>query len=103
MNVEKYIYDNWSSTVRYVPDDAGDVIGLPYPYTVPGLDEKIFNELYYWDTYFTNAGLILSNNIEQAKNNVDNILYLVKKFGFMPNANRQRQLRALSRRFCHLW
>lgn len=89
MNVEKYIYDNWSSTVRYVPDDAGDVIGLPYPYTVPGLDEKIFNELYYWDTYFTNAGLILSNNIEQAKNNVDNILYLVKKFGFMPNANRQ--------------
>lgn len=88
MTVEKYIHDNWMNAVRYFPEDEGDTIGLPFPYTVPGMDRNVFNEMYYWDTYFTNIGLILSDNFKQAKNNVDNMLYLVNKFGFMPNANR---------------
>ena len=44
--------------------------------------------MYYWDTYFTNIGLMLSGRHMQAKFNVDNMLYLVDKYGFMPNGNR---------------
>ncbi len=44
--------------------------------------------MYYWDTYFTNLGLIADGNIVLAKNNIDNMLYMVEKYGFMPNGNR---------------
>ncbi len=63
------------------------MIGLPYPYSVPG-SGKNFQEMYYWDTYFTNVGLILDGHIEQAKNNVNNMIFLVERYGFMPNGNR---------------
>lgn len=86
-NAEKYIYDNWDNVIRKNTEDNDTLIGLPFSYTVP-CAEGTFQELYYWDTYFTNIGLIISNRIDIAKNNVDNMLYLVKRFGFMPNGNR---------------
>lgn len=85
--IKQYIADNWSGTVRNNKEDADTLIGLPYPYSVSGF-ENVFQEMYYWGTYFTNVGLILSNQVEQAKNNVDNMLYLIDRFGFVPNANR---------------
>lgn len=66
-------------------DNGDTLIGLPYPYTVPAVGH--FNELYYWDTYFTNVGLIKCGRAQLAKNNTDDMLYLVDKFGFMPNGN----------------
>ena len=39
--------------------DVDDVIGLPYPYSVP-TPGKTFHCLFYWDTYFTNLGLLES-------------------------------------------
>ena len=68
-------------------EDNGTLIGLPYPYSVPTEGSK-FYELYYWDTYFTNLGLICTGALEQAKNNVNNMLYLVERYGFMPNGSR---------------
>lgn len=56
--------------------DNGTLIGLPYKYTVPSAES--LNELYYWDTFFTNIGLIEMGMEGLAKDNVDNILYLVK-------------------------
>ncbi len=90
-SAESYIRTHWKDTVRFDPEDSGTLIGLPKPYTVPGISET-FRELYYWDTYFTNVGLILSGEIELAKNNTENIAYLIEKFGFMPNGNRLRFL-----------
>lgn len=87
MNIINYINENLKKTIRFNKNDEGDFIGLPYPYTVPCAEEG-FTCMYYWDTYFTNLGLISSNNVSQAKNNADNILYLVEKYGFMPNGNR---------------
>lgn len=84
--VEKFIDEHWKDCICYQPNDEGTIVGLPYPYSVPSANK--FRELYYWDTYFTNLGLLASGRIAQAKNNVDNILFLVNKFGFMPNANR---------------
>ena len=44
--------------------------------------------MYYWDTYFINEGMILDGHLDYAKNNVDNMLYMVDKFGKMLNGNR---------------
>lgn len=87
MNVREYIGSNWDNTTRFFTEDNDTLIGLPYPYTVPCC-EGAFQEMYYWDVYFTNVGLIKSGRLSQAKNNVDNICYLINKFGFMPNGNR---------------
>ena len=86
-NIKKYIYQNSQKTIRFNPNDKGTLIGLPYRYTVPCASE-MFQEMYYWDTYFTNVGLLVEKNAELAKNNVDNMLYMVEKYGFMPNGNR---------------
>ena len=56
--IKKYIYENFPEIVRYHPEDKGTLIGLPFPYTVPCASD-MFQELYYWDTYFTNAGMLL--------------------------------------------
>lgn len=85
--IVNYIKNNWKNTVRFHDKDEGTLIGLPFSYTVPCSNDT-FQELYYWDTYFTNVGLILSDNASQAKNNVDNLLYLVKRFGFVLNGSR---------------
>ncbi len=85
--IKKYITENFPKTIRYNKEDDGTLIGLPYKYTVPCASD-MFQEMYYWDTYFMNVGLLVEGNVELAKNNVDNMLYLVEKFGFMPNGNR---------------
>lgn len=91
--VEKFIYENFDKCTRSHREDMGELIGLPYPYTVPSISGG-FQEMYYWDTYFTNVGLILSGRTEQAKNNVDNIIYLTDKYGYMPNGNLTRYLKS---------
>ena len=77
--------------VMYQPKDDGDVVGLPFPYSVPTPGQR-FHCLFYWDTYFTNLGLIETGAVEQAKNNVTDMLCMVERFGFMPNGNMRRYL-----------
>lgn len=84
--VRKFIGENWDSCVKTNKENDGTLLGLPYPYTVPAVGH--FDEMYYWDTYFTNKGLLLDGRADQAKYNVDNMLYLVNRYGFMPNGNR---------------
>lgn len=86
-NVKKYIEENLSKTIREVREDFGTYIGLPYPFTVPSLKDT-FQEMYYWDTYFINVGLLANGNIQQAKNNCFNFRYLIEKYGFIPNGSR---------------
>ena len=85
--VREYISSSWTRTVRENPVDEGTLIGLPFPYTVPS-PEGMFQELYYWDTYFTNEGLIRDGLVGLARGNVDDMLYLVDRYGFMPNGSR---------------
>ncbi|MCF8365313.1 MAG: alpha,alpha-trehalase [Bacteroidales bacterium] len=87
--VSHFIKKHWDSTVEFHPVDTGTLIGLPFPYVIPTVKgENTFREMYYWDTYFTNAGLLLDGRTDLAKNNVENILYLVNRFGKMPNGSR---------------
>ena len=89
--LRRYIDENIEKTTRFNTEDTDRRIGLPYVYTVPCADGD-FQDLYYWDTYFTNLGLIEKGRTDLAKSNVDNMCYLVDRFGFMPNGSRWEYL-----------
>lgn len=72
-------------TVSRTADD-GTLIGLPNPYVVP--NGSFFDEMYYWDSYFTLLGLLEQDQIDIAKGMVENCFYLLDEYGFVPNANR---------------
>lgn len=90
-SLKNYIDVNIEKTTRFNTEDTDRRIGLPYVYTVPCADGG-FQDLYYWDTYFTNVGLIEKGRVDLAKSNVDNMCYLVDRFGFMPNGSRWEYL-----------
>lgn len=58
---------------------------LPNPYVVPG---GRFNEMYGWDSYFINLGLLRDGEIELAQGMTDNLLYEIEHYGKILNANR---------------
>ena len=60
--VRDFIRTSWDASVQYNPTDSQTLIGLPRPYTVPSVSQT-FQELYYWDTYFTNEGLVRDASI----------------------------------------
>jgi alpha,alpha-trehalase len=73
-----------------LPDEPSEIqkqglLYLPYPYVVPG---GRFNEMYGWDSYFIQVGLLGDEEIELAKNMIDNFLYQVDHYGKILNANR---------------
>lgn len=85
-----YIEKNWDSCINENREDiengVATLYGLPYPYAIPAVGH--FDEMYYWDTYFTNKGLELAGRWQLIKNNTDNILYMIERFGYMKNSNR---------------
>lgn len=85
--VKAYIQQSWIKTLRYNPKDSADHIGLPRPYTVPCAAGR-FQEMYYWDTYFTNVGLILDGHTDWAIDNTENLASLVERFGKVFNGSR---------------
>ena len=58
---------------------------LPHPYVVPG---GRFNEMYGWDSYFIQLGLLRDGRIELARDMADNFLYEIAQYGTILNANR---------------
>jgi alpha,alpha-trehalase len=87
----EHISSMWEKLTRG-PDMAienSSRIALPYKYVVPG---GRFQEIYYWDSYFTMEGLLVDNQRELAKNMVDNFTYLIDTIGFIPNGTRDYYL-----------
>ncbi|MEW5821304.1 MAG: trehalase family glycosidase [Cyanobacteriota bacterium] len=81
-----HIVANWKNLVRRTPQSTkSSLIPLPRPYIVPG---GRFREIYYWDSYFTILGLNESGLKGLSRGMVENFMYLVKQFGFIPNGNR---------------
>lgn len=58
---------------------------LPRPYVVPG---GRFNEMYGWDSYFIELGLLRDGEIGLAQDMADNFLYEIRNYGKILNANR---------------
>ncbi len=55
------------------------------PFVVPG---GRFNEMYGWDSYFINVGLLLDDKQELAKGMIDNFVCQITHYGKILNANR---------------
>lgn len=85
--VRDFIRNSWAQTFRHNEKNDDSLIGLPKPYTVPSIAGN-FQEMYYWDTYFTGEGLILDGHVEMAANNIENMVYLTGLYGKMLNGNR---------------
>jgi alpha,alpha-trehalase len=87
----KYIDAYWDQLGRQHNEDHGTLVGLPYPYIVPSSnpDAKFhFEEQYYWDSYFTALGLNDVKHQSLVEGMLENLLYLFKRFGVVPNASR---------------
>ena len=48
--------------------------------------------MYYWDSYWVIRGLLLCDMFDTARGIVENMLFLVKQYGHMPNGNRKYYL-----------
>ena len=83
--VSKYIKENWEKTFHPATELIGDV-NIKHAYVSPCV-ANVYTEMYYWDTYFINLGLMLDGYTDQARNNIDNISQFINALGFMPNAN----------------
>ena len=58
---------------------------LPRPYVVPG---GRFNEMYGWDSYFIQVGLLRDGELRLARDMVENFIYELEHYGTILNANR---------------
>ncbi len=85
--VEKHINKLWDVLTRAADKkvEGSSLLPLPHPYIVPG---GRFNEIYYWDSYFTMLGLEVSGRIDLIKSMIDNFSHLIETVGFIPNGNR---------------
>jgi alpha,alpha-trehalase len=86
-----YIDQNWSKMIRHVPQDSGTLIGLPCPYLVPRpvtTDNTMFQEMYYWDSFFISLGLVDTRYESHIVDIAENFAYLIERFGIIPNGSR---------------
>ncbi len=60
-----------------------------FPFVVPGAR---FNEMYGWDSYFENIGLLIDGKLELAQSMVENFDYQITHYGKILNANRSYYL-----------
>ncbi|HCH34170.1 MAG: Neutral trehalase [Candidatus Saccharibacteria bacterium GW2011_GWC2_48_9] len=75
----------WSELRRRNRKDRGSLIALPHEYVVPG---GRFSEQFYWDSYFIMLGLAADGHWDIMHGMMQNYQYMIRKFGFIPTANR---------------
>lgn len=87
MSVSEHIERLWPLLTRQADEiiEGSSLLNLPNPYIVPG---GRFNEVYYWDSYFTMLGLEVSGKTDLIKNMIDNFVWQLDTFGLIPNGNR---------------
>jgi alpha,alpha-trehalase len=90
-DVREHIDRLWSVLERK-PDDQrpySSRLPLPERYIVPG---GRFNEIYYWDSYFTMLGLETSGRRDLIDAMLRNFAHLLDEHGHIPNGNRSYYL-----------
>lgn len=83
--IEEHINELWPILTRENYKRRGSLLALPYPYIVPG---GRFTAQYYWDSYFTMLGLVVSGRHDLVEGMTKNCAYMLRKFGVIPNASR---------------
>ena len=95
MEALSYIEEFWERLTYSQLSDKGTVIGLPHPYILPANEKDAkftLREQYYWDSYFTALGLVGTKHAVMAEGMLENLLYIFKRFHFIPNASRMYQM-----------
>lgn len=69
-------------------DPAGTLLYLAHPYSSAAGDRGAFPEMYGWDTFFINLGLLAHRRQDVVRWHVLDQLYQVEQYGFVPNGNR---------------
>jgi alpha,alpha-trehalase len=85
MSAREHINELWHVLERKNRRDRGSLIALPHAYIVPG---GRFSEQFYWDSYFIMLGLAADNRWDMIEGMIKNYAYMMRKFGFIPTANR---------------
>src|SRR3989338_5786562 len=67
------------------PAEASSRFPLPRPYVVVG---GRFQEAYYWDSYFTQLGLLKTGQFGLVRNMLDNFAHAIASIGHIPNGFR---------------
>ena len=90
-DVRKHIDALWKVLERNPDDQRPYTSRLPLPgrYIVPG---GRFNEIYYWDSYFTMLGLEESGRHDLTMAMIANFAWLIDTYGHIPNGNRSYYL-----------
>lgn len=90
-STESHINNLWHHLRRNKDKSSAlsTLIPLPNDYIVPG---GRFNEIYYWDSYFTMLGLSVSGHHDLIESMIENFAWLMRTFGFIPNGNRSYYL-----------
>ncbi|CAL8124857.1 unnamed protein product [Orchesella dallaii] len=65
--------------------DRNSMYYVSHPVIVPG---GRFKEFYYWDSYWIQRGLLVSNMKETVKGMIENFFEMVDLLGFIPNGGR---------------
>lgn len=84
-SVTEHISRLWTELERRNRVSRGSLIALPYTYIVPG---GRFNEQFYWDSHFIMLGLAADKKWDVIEGMIKNFAYMIRKFGFIPTANR---------------
>jgi len=85
-SVEKHIYNSWykskaDSTTWQMPGS----LKLPYAHYSAWENRNV---IYGWDSYFSNAGLLLVDSLQiYAKNAINNHFSEIEQIGFIPNSS----------------
>ena len=77
----------WPRLTRSTPQEVQTLIGLPHPYIVPG-NGAMFQEMYYWDSYFAALGLVETPHEQLVLDMTENMAWLLERFGMIPNGSR---------------
>ncbi|GBG77617.1 hypothetical protein CBR_g24063 [Chara braunii] len=77
-----------SDRVRIAPLQH-TLLPLPHPVLIPG---ERFREVYYWDSYWTIKGLLVSKMEKTASGVVENLIEIGRRVGFVPNGARSYYL-----------
>jgi alpha,alpha-trehalase len=85
MSPREHIAELWHVLERKNRRDRGSLIALPNAYIVPG---GRFSEQFYWDSYFVMLGLAADGRWDMVEGMIKNYAYMIRKFGFIPTANR---------------
>ena len=86
--IDAHIGRLWTYLRREASEEAqptSSLISLPFSYVVPG---GRFREIYYWDSYFTQLGLLADGQDVVFQNMVKNFEHLIQTMGRIPNGNR---------------